>query len=53
MPLYQYTALDGNGKEKKGKKDAESEEAVSNFLKEQGLFPTTIRLMTKAGGDVK
>ena len=53
MPLYQYTALDGNGKERKGKKEAENEEAVSSFLKEQGLFPTTIKLMVKTGGDAK
>lgn len=53
MPVYQYTAMDANGKEKKGKRDAESEEAVSAFLKEQGFFPTSIKLMTgdaKSGG---
>ena len=48
MPLYLYTAIDANGKEQKGKKDAQSEEEVSNFLKNQGLFPTSIKLADKA-----
>ncbi len=43
MPLFQYTAMDANGKEQKGKKEAASEEAVASFLKEQGMFPTSIR----------
>ncbi len=43
MPLFQYTAMDANGKEQKGKKEAASEEAVATFLKEQGMFPTSIR----------
>ena len=48
MPLYMYTAIDANGKEQKGKKDAATEEEVSNFLKNQGLFPTSIKLADKA-----
>ncbi len=48
MPLYMYTAIDANGKEQKGKKDAANEEEVSNFLKNQGLFPTSIKLADKA-----
>ena len=47
MPLYMYTAIDANGKEQKGKKDAANEEEVSNFLKNQGLFPTSIKLADK------
>ena len=35
-------------KSKKGKKDAPTEEEVSNFLKNQGLFPTSIKLADKA-----
>lgn len=35
--------MDANGKEQKGKKEAASEEAVATFLKEQGMFPTSIR----------
>ncbi|MBR4662255.1 MAG: type II secretion system F family protein, partial [Lentisphaeria bacterium] len=48
MPLYMYTAIDANGKEQKGKKDAANEEEVSNFLKNQGLFPTSIKIADKA-----
>ena len=50
MPLYQYTAMDSNGKEQKGKKEAGSEEEVATFLKNQGLFPTSIKSATKGGG---
>ncbi len=27
MPIFQYTAMDSNGKEKKGRMDAENEQA--------------------------
>ncbi|MEI3006133.1 MAG: hypothetical protein V8T87_16245 [Victivallales bacterium] len=47
MPLYQYTAMDSNGKEQKGKKEAGSEEEVATFLKNQGLFPTSIKSAAK------
>lgn len=50
MPLYQYTAMDSNGKEQKGKKEAGSEEEVATFLKNQGLFPTSIKSAAKGGG---
>ncbi len=50
MPLYQYTAMDSNGKEQKGKKEAGSEEEPTTFLKNQGLFPTSIKSATKGGG---
>lgn len=50
MPLYQYTAMDSTGKEQKGKKEAASEEEVAIFLKNQGLFPTSIKSGTKGGG---
>ncbi len=43
MPFYQYTAMDSSGKEKRGQKEAASEEALTEFLKEQGMFPTSIR----------
>ena len=42
MPLYQYAAMDATGKERKGQKEAANEEAVTAFLKEQGMFPTSI-----------
>ncbi len=50
MPLYQYTAMDSTGKEQKGKKEAASEEEVAIFLKNQGLFPTSIKSGAKGGG---
>ena len=50
MPLYQYTAMDSNGKEQKGKKEAGSEGEVATFLKNQGLFPTSINSATNGGG---
>lgn len=54
MPLYQYTAMDAAGKEKKGRKEASSEDEVKGFLKEQGMFPTNISLATaKKGGEAK
>ena len=48
MPLYQYTAMDAAGKESKGFKDAPNEMAVSKFLKEQGMHPTSIKPATGA-----
>jgi len=54
MPIYQYTAMDANGKEKKGRIEAANEQAVGAALKEQGLFPTSVKEDTssakKAGG---
>ena len=47
MPIFQYTAMDASGKEQKGQHEAASEEAVSAFLKEQGMFPTSIKPLTK------
>ena len=43
MPIFQYTAMDSGGKEKKGRMEAESENAATLSLKEQGLFPTSIK----------
>ena len=48
MPIFQYTAMDASGKEQKGQHDAASEEAVAAFLKEQGMFPTSIKPLEKA-----
>ncbi len=58
MPLYQYTAMDSTGKETKGIKEAPNENAVSKFLKEQGMHPTNIKIATApaaktAGGKEK
>ncbi|OQA82256.1 MAG: Type II secretion system protein F [Lentisphaerae bacterium ADurb.Bin242] len=48
MPNFIYTAMDANGKEQRGKKEAANEEEVSIFLKNQGLFPTSIKSADKA-----
>ena len=43
MPQFIYTAMDGNGKEQKGKIEAASEDAASSALKARGLFPTSLK----------
>ena len=43
MPQFIYTAMDGNGKEQKGKIEAASEDAASSALKAKGLFPTSLK----------
>lgn len=52
MPMFQYTAMDSAGKEKKGKIDAANEAAVAKALKEQGLFPTGIKEIKASGKGV-
>lgn len=52
MALFQYTAMDANGKEKKGTINAASEDAVAAALKEQGMFPTSIKA-TKGAAEKK
>ncbi len=49
MPIFQYTAMDSSGKEKKGKMEAANEQAVNSALKEQGMFPTSIKEDKAAG----
>ncbi len=53
MPVFQYTAMDSSGKEKKGKMDAPDEQSVGAALKEQGMFPTSIKEVTAGGGPKK
>lgn len=53
MPIFQYTAMDSSGKEKKGRMDAENEQAVGAALKEQGMFPTSIKEAKGSGGSKK
>lgn len=43
MPLYEYRALDAQGREKKGLMDAASSSAAYQKLKEQGLFPSGLQ----------
>ena len=52
MPRFQYTAMDGGGKERKGVLDAESEQEAAVQLKQQGLFPTSL-VATKAAAGSK
>ena len=42
MPRFQYTAVDSNGKEKKGILEADTDVAATAQLKQQGLFPTSV-----------
>ncbi len=53
MPIFQYTAMDSSGKEKKGRMDADNEQAVGAALKEQGMFPTSIKEAKASGGGKK
>jgi len=43
MPMFQYTAMDSEGKEQKGKLEAASPDEVTAQLKEKGWFPTDIK----------
>ena len=44
MPQFNYVAMDGKGKEQKGKMTAANEEAVMAALRAKGMFPTSIKL---------
>ena len=48
MPQYLYTAMDGAGREQKGKLTAANEEAAALALKSKGLFPTSLKAVNKA-----
>jgi type IV pilus assembly protein PilC len=43
MPQFLYTAMDSNGKERKGKIDSPTEEQAAAALKKQNLYPTSIK----------
>ena len=43
MPQFTYVAMDGKGKEQKGKMTAANEEAVMAALRAKGMFPTSIK----------
>ncbi len=43
MPIYEYRALESNGREKRGSLDAESLRAARQKLRSLSLFPTEIR----------
>jgi len=49
MARFHYTAMDGRGKEQKGRIDAENEQDAAGKLKQMGLFPTSIAPVKGAG----
>ncbi len=53
MAKFQYTAMDSSGKEKKGTIEAANEQAVGVALKEEGMFPTSIKEAKGSGGGRK
>ncbi|MBS0375074.1 MAG: type II secretion system inner membrane protein GspF [Proteobacteria bacterium] len=42
MPAFEYTALDGDGRERKGLLDADTARQVRQLLREQQLLPVTV-----------
>ncbi len=53
MPQYVFTAMDGNGKEQKGKLTAASEEEAAAQLKNKGWFPTMLKPANGAAKSAK
>lgn len=47
MPLYDYTALDAQGRQQRGVIEAAGQKAASRKLREQGLFPTRMAAATQ------
>src|SRR5574344_826706 len=47
MAQFIYTAMDGSGREQKGKLNAASEEAAALELKSKGLFPNSLKQVVK------
>ncbi len=50
MPRYHYIAMDGRGKEQKGRLDADNEQDAAAKLKQMGLFPTSMSEAKGKGG---
>ncbi len=48
MALYQYNALDKQGKSKRGVIEATSSTAAGRKLRDQGLFPTQLKAAREA-----
>lgn len=49
MPTFEYSAMDGQGKEKRGRIEAASEQDAGARLKQQGLFATSISAARSGG----
>jgi general secretion pathway protein F len=47
MPAYQFTALESDGKTRKGVMDADSARTARNLLREQSLIPLELNLVSK------
>ena len=52
MPVYEYTALDGAGKNVKGIIDADSEVAARHKLRGSGVFPVQVKKTSSKPKDV-
>lgn len=50
MPSFTYSAVDAQGKEQKGRVDADSESDANAKLKDRGLFPTSVSASRGGGG---
>ena len=50
MPTFQYTAMDGEGREQKGRVEAQNEQEAAAKLKHMGLFATTLSQAHGGGG---
>ena len=50
MAKFNYVAMDGQGKEKEGQLQAETEADAIKSLKDKGLFPTSISEAKDGGG---
>ena len=53
MALYEYSALDAQGKKQRGVVEALSQNAASRKLRGQGLFPTRLATTREATGPAK
>ncbi len=49
MPVFNYTAVDGQQKERKGKIEAANQQRAAERLKEMGLQPTSVKEGQKKG----
>jgi len=48
MGAYEYTALDADGRERRGVQDGDSARQVRQLLREQSLLPVTVTEISRA-----
>ncbi len=53
MPVYEYTAVDANGRNKQGIISAESTQAARQLLRAKRLFVSTLAEASGAGASAK